>query len=413
MKRKGKHPDKELTAVAVRQAKIPGRYADGNGLYLEVDASGAKRWMLRVVVRGRRRDIGLGGTSIVSLSEAREKALAYRKIAREGGDPLLERRKAQGTIPTFKEAAEKVHAEHAPSWKNEKHAAQWLTTLKTYAYPEIGELPVNAIDTPMLLRVLSPIWLAKPETARRLRQRLGTVFDWAKAAGYREGDNPVEGVERGLPKNGRLKEHHAALPYGEVPTFVQTMHAVDAGLPVRLGFEFLILTAARTGEVLGATWDEIDLKEKVWTVPAARMKAKRVHRVPLSDRCLALLNEAARLGTEGFVFPGRSVQKPLSNMAFLMVLRRMKSNVTAHGFRSAFRDWAAEATNHPREVCEMALAHTVENKVEAAYRRGDLFEKRRQLMMDWSAFVGAVKSKDVPADRTHTPKEAASPAARP
>lgn len=284
MKRRGKHPDKALTAVAVRQTKTPGRYADGNGLYLEVEASGAKRWTLRVVVHGRRRDIGLGGVSLVPLGEAREKAAALRKIAREGGDPVLERRKAQGTVPTFSEAAEKVHAEHAPSWKNEKHAAQWLTTLKTYAYPEIGSLPVNAIDTPMLLRVLSPIWLSKPETARRLRQRLGTVFDWAKAAGYREGDNPVEGVERGLPKNNRQKEHHAAMPYGEVPGFVKILREADAGLPVRLGFEFLILTAARTGEVLGASWDEIDLEEKVWTIPAARMKAQRQHRVPLSER---------------------------------------------------------------------------------------------------------------------------------
>ncbi|MBN8914506.1 MAG: tyrosine-type recombinase/integrase [Rhizobiales bacterium] len=387
MKRKGRHPDKALTAVTVRQAKLPGRYADGNGLYLEVDPSGAKRWTLRIMVRGRRRDIGLGGAALVSLGEAREKALTYRKIAREGGDPLLEKRKAQGTVPTFAEAAEKVHAEHAPSWKNEKHAAQWLTTLKTYAYPEIGKVAVDAIDTPMLLRVLSPIWLAKPETARRLRQRLGTVFDWAKAAGYREGDNPIEGVERGLPKNKKAKEHHAALPYPDVPAFVKRIQKEDAALAVRLGFEFLILTAARTGEVLGATWDEIDLKEKVWTVPAARMKAKKPHRVPLSDRCLEVLADAARLGTEGYVFPGRSSQRPLSNMAFLMMLRRMELSITAHGFRSAFRDWAAEATNHPREVCEMALAHTVENKVEAAYRRGDLFEKRQQLMRDWDKFA--------------------------
>jgi integrase len=213
------------------------------------------------------------------------------------------------------------------------------------------------------------------------------VFDWAKAAGHREGDNPIEGVERGLPKNKRAKEHHAALPYPDVPAFVKRIQNEDAALAVRLGFEFLILTAARTGEVLGATWDEIDLKEKVWTVPAARMKARKAHRVPLSDRCLEVLADAARLGTEGYVFPGRSSQRPLSNMAFLMMLRRMELSITAHGFRSAFRDWAAEATNHPREVCEMALAHTVESKVEAAYRRGDLFEKRRQLMCHWSNFI--------------------------
>lgn len=387
MKKRGRHPDKALTALQVRQMKIPGRYPDGNGLYLEVDKNGSKRWLLRIVVQGRRRDMGLGGVTLVSLVEAREKALVYRRMAREGGDPLAERRKAVLVTPTFAEAAERVHAEHAPSWKNPKHAAQWLTTLKTYAFPEIGSLRIDAIGTPQLLRVLSPVWLTKPETARRLKQRLGTVFDWAKASGYRTGDNPIEGVERGLPKQGNQKEHHAALPYVDVPAFITRMRATDAGLPTRQAFEFLILTAARTGEVIGAEWSEIDFTEKVWTVPASRMKAKRIHRVPLSTRCIELLEEASQFGTQGYIFPGRSPEKPMSNMAFLMALRRMKLEITAHGFRSAFRDWAAEATSHPRDVCEMALAHTIESKVEAAYRRGDLFEKRRSLMDDWAAFI--------------------------
>ena len=216
----GKHPEKALTTVQVRALKTSGCYADGHGLYLVVDPSGAKRWLLRIVVQGRRRDIGLGGAGLVTLAEAREKALAYRKLAREGGDPLAERRKAQATIPTFTEAAELVHAEHKPTWRNPKHAAQWRTTLQTYAYPHLGTKRVDQIDTPDVLRVLAPIWLTKGETARRVRQRIGTVLDWAKAAGHRSGDNPVEGVERGLPKQGEREEHHAALPYVEVPAFV-------------------------------------------------------------------------------------------------------------------------------------------------------------------------------------------------
>lgn len=387
MKGKGRHPDKALTAVQVRQLKLPGRYADGNGLYLEVTAAGTKHWLLRLVVQGRRRDIGLGSTTLVPLVEAREKALFFRKIAREGGDPIAERDKLKPTIPTFREAAERVHAENAPSWKNPKHAAQWLTTVKTYAFPELGDRPVNEIDSPHLLRVLSPIWLAKPETARRLKQRLGTVFDWAKAAGYRQGDNPMEGVERGLPKQTGTKEHHAALPYAQVPGFIATLRAGDATMTVKLAFEFLILTAARTGEVLGATWDEIDFEEQTWTVPATRMKAKKAHRVPLCPRAVEILKQARAFGGQGPIFPGRSAGKPLSNTAFLMVLRRLDLDVTAHGFRSAFRDWASEETNFPREVCEMALSHTVENRVEAAYRRGDLFEKRRQLMKAWSTYL--------------------------
>lgn len=388
MKAKGRHPDKALTAVKVRQLNVPGRYGDGNGLYLVVDPSGAKRWMLRTVVSGKRRDIGLGGTSLVSLAEARENALAYRKLARDGGDPLAEKRKAKQITPTFAEAAQRVHAEHQASWTNAKHTAQWLTTLKRYAFPVLGERRVDLIDTPDVLRALTPIWVTKPETARRVRQRIGTVLDWAKAAGHRTGDNPVEGVMRGLPKQADRDEHHAALPYSELPSFIKNLGNSSNGEVARLAFEFLILTASRTAEVLGALWDEFDLDEKVWTVPAERMKAKRLHRVPLSGRCLEILERAKLLaGDSSYVFPGRSPAKPMSNMVFLMLLRRLKLPITAHGFRSSFRDWAAEATSLPREVAEMALAHVVENKVEAAYRRGDLLEKRRELMELWSAYV--------------------------
>ncbi|MBQ0820600.1 tyrosine-type recombinase/integrase [Microvirga sp. HBU67558] len=373
--------------MQVRNLNKPGRYADGNGLYLVVDPSGAKRWLLRVVVHGKRRDIGLGGTSLVSLSEAREKALSYRKLARDGGDPLAEKRKEKREIPTFTIAAEQVHAEHKASWKNKKHVDQWINTLKEYVFPHLGETRVDQVHTPDVLKALSPIWLTKPETARRVRQRIKAVLDWAKAAGFRSGENPVEGVERGLPKQNGRDSHHEAMPYGQVPAFITNLQASDAGEITRLALEFLILTASRTSEVLQARWDEFDLDQALWTVPADRMKAGRVHRVPLSDRCVEILRRAKVLGTDSsYVFPGRSPEKPLSNMVFLMMLRRMKLNVTAHGFRSSFRDWAAEATHFPREVAEMALAHTIENKVEAAYRRGDLMEKRREMMAAWMMF---------------------------
>lgn len=388
MKRKGRHPEKALTAVQVRQLKEPGRYADGNGLYLVVELTGAKRWLLRIIVQGRRRDIGLGGATLVSLAEARERALTYRKTAREGGDPLVDRRKAQEIIPTFAEAVERVYGEHKASWANAKHAQQWRNTLLHYACPLLGTRRLDHIDTPDVLRVLAPIWLTKPETARRVRQRIGTVLDWAKAAGYRSGENPIEGVAKGLPKQGDRDEHHAALPYAQVPGFVARLRTADASEGSRLAFEFLILTAARTGEVLGARWEEVSFDDRLWTVPAARMKAKREHRVPLNDSTLTILARAHELAAgSSFVFPGRSGEKPLSNMVFLMLLRRMGLAITAHGFRSSFRDWAGECTNLPREVAEMALAHVIENRVEAAYARSDLLQRRRDMMEQWARFA--------------------------
>lgn len=387
---RGRHPDKALTAVQVRSLKEPGRYSDGNGLYLVIERSGSKRWLLRIVVQGRRRDIGLGGAGLVPLAEAREKALAFRKLARDGGDPLAERRKAQATVPTFAEAAEKVHDEHKASWENAKHAGQWIQTLRAYALPHFGNRRVDQVETPDVLRALSPIWLTKPETARRVRQRIGTVLDWAKAAGYRSGDNAVEGVARGLPRQGERDEHHAALPYGEVPAFVADLRTGERAEIARLAFEFLILTAARTSEVLGAEWREIDQAEALWIVPASRMKKRREHRVPLSGRALDILKQAKPLaGDSKLIFPGRSGTKPLSNMVFEMTLRRKGLTITTHGFRSSFRDWAAETTNFPREVAEMALAHVVENRVEAAYRRGDLLAKRREMMQQWDVYLNS------------------------
>ncbi|WP_347341664.1 tyrosine-type recombinase/integrase [Bradyrhizobium uaiense] len=376
--------------VQIRALKKPGRYADGNGLYLKVAESGAKRWELRTVVRGKRCDIGLGGLKLVSLAEAREEAQKYRKMARDDGDPLAEKRRARRVMPTFKQAAEAVHKEHAKAWKNAKHGDQWINTLKAYAYPAFGDRRIDQIDTPEILKALSPIWLTKQETARRVRQRIGTVLDWAKAAGHRTGNNPVEEISKALPRQSERKSHHAALPYIEVTAFLQQLKEEGEPTKATLAFEFLVLTAARTNEVLEARWAEIDLEQAAWTVPASRMKAAREHRVPLAPRCIELLRHAKQLaaGSE-LVFPGRSNDKPMSNMVLLMIMRRMKSTYTVHGFRSAFRDWASERTNFAREICEAALAHIVKDKTEAAYRRGDLFEKRRELMATWAAYVEA------------------------
>ena len=395
-----KHPDKALTVVGIRALKKPGRYADGNGLYLKVARSGAKRWELRTVVRGKRCDIGLGGLKVVTLAEAREEARKYRAIARDDGDPLAEKRRARRVVPTFRVAAETVHKDHAKAWKNAKHGEQWINTLKAYAYPAFGDRRVDQIDTPEILKALSPIWLTKQETARRVRQRIGTVLDWAKAAGHRSGNNPIDEISKALPRQSELKGHHAALPYIEVPAFIQRLHGDGDPTIANLAFEFLVLTAARTNEVLEAKWSEIDLEQAAWTVPAGRMKAGREHRVPLTSRCIELLGLAQVLSAgSDFVFPGRSNEKPMSNMVLLMTMRRMKSAYTVHGFRSAFRDWASERTNFAREICEAALAHIVKDKTEAAYRRGDLFEKRRELMATWAAFVAATDAEVIPLRR--------------
>jgi integrase len=377
--------EKALTPLTVRSLNEPGRYADGNGLYLVVDPSGAKHWILRTLVHGKRRDMGLGGLQLVPLAEARKRAAKYRLIARDGDDPILQRREERRTVPTFKEAAETVHAHRIGGWKNEKHRAQWLSTLTTYAFPEIGGKQVSRIDSADVLRVLSPIWTSKPETARRVKPRIGTVLDWAKAAGHRRGDNPVDAAVEGLPKQTDTVEHHDALPYPEVPDFIAKLRATGATDATKLAFEFLILTAARTGEVIGARWPEINLESEIWTIPKDRMKAKREHRVPLSPRCIEILKAARKLSEgNGYIFPSGDPDTPLSNMAFLMTLRRMGHNVTAHGFRSAFRVWAAERTAFPREVSEFALAHVNANQVEAAYLRSDLFEQRRALMAQWA-----------------------------
>lgn len=385
----GRHPQQRLTALHVKSLKKPGRYADGNGLYLMVDPSGARRWIWRGVVKGKRRDLGVGPAAFVPLAEARAEALRLKAIAWKGGDPLADRQKARKVVPTFIVAAKAVHATHAASFRNAKHSAQWLSSLDTYVFPVFGNRPVDSIEAADILKVLTPIWNEKPETASRLKQRIKVVMDWAKASGHRAGDNPVEGVAQVLPRHKAQRSHHAALPYADVPAFIRELREADTAESIRLAFEFLILTAARTGEVLGARWDEIDLNAKAWSIPGIRMKAGREHRVPLSPRCVQLLERAQAIADGGpYVFPGRTPKAPLSNMAFLMLLRRTgKSGVTAHGFRSSFRDWAAERSHSPQAVIEAALAHVVKDKTEAAYFRSDVFDLRRKLVDHWSAFV--------------------------
>lgn len=382
-KARGRHRIHRLTALEVRNAKGQGMLPDGGGLYL-VDAM---RWILRIMVRGKRQDIGLGSASDVSLAEARELAQGMRKIARSGGDPRAERNRRKLGIPTFEIAAKTIHAERKDGWRNAKHGAQWINTLTTYAFPVIGNLPVDRVETPSVLSVLTPIWQTKPETAKRVRQRISSVFDWAIAAGHRQSPNPVAGVTKGLARQGHEPQHHPAMLATDMPAFIGRLRPFNAGPIVKLALEFLILTAGRTGEVLKAEWQEIDEPGRLWTIPASRMKAKKPHTVPLSDRALEILADARKLGSGGqFIFPGLSQGKSLSQMALLMLMRRMGRKEVPHGFRSTFRVWAAERTSFAREVAEAALAHVIKNKAERAYQRSDLLEKRRKLMTAWAAW---------------------------
>jgi integrase len=373
----------KLTAKKVQSKLKPGMHNDGAGLYLRVTSTGAKSWILRCRVHGAKRDIGLGGFSWVSLAEARKKAAEIRAVARTGGDPLAERDRAKG-IPTFEEAAQSVWREQVvPTARNEKHKAQWINTLRDYAFPIIGNRRVDVIRSGDILRVLQPIWLEKPETARRVRQRLRTVFDWSIAAQHRETSNPLAGIEKALPKQGDKAKHHAALPYAELPGLMERLSGAD-GVGA-MAVQFAILTASRSGEVRGTRWSEIDLDAAVWTIPAERMKAKEEYRIPLTAEALAVLKQARGLDDD-LVFPGQRQGRPLSDMSLITVLKRLNVPVTVHGFRSTFRDWTSERTNVPREIAEMCLAHTVGNAVERAYARSDLFEKRRDLMERWARF---------------------------
>jgi integrase len=377
-----------LSAVMVRQIKAPGRYADGNGLYLVVTDTGARMWQWRGTVHGRRRELGMGSVSFLSLRDARDRARDWRRIAHEGGDPTEFRDRQKRALLTFADAAERCWSDRIDGkLRSERSASVWLNALRTYAYPTLARRPITAITVAEIKAVLAPIWLDKPETARKVRQRLRTIFDWARASGHLAGPNPTEGVDLALPRQTDTKQHFAALPWCDLPTLWPRLQTA-AGMGT-IALQFAILTAARTGEVRGAVWSEIDLDAQVWKVPAERMKAGKEHRVPLSDPALAVLRtlQQLRASPEDLVFPSGRRGKPLSDMTLSAVLRRLDIPVTVHGFRSTFRDWAEDETSYSHEVKEAALAHVVKNRAEAAYRRTDLFEKRRALMRDWAAFV--------------------------
>jgi integrase len=372
----------KLTALAVDKAKRRGYYGDGGGLFLQVSAAGTKSWVFRFKEAGKLREMGLGPTHTIGLAEAREKARDCRRMRLDGIDPIAARKATRAQVRldvakamTFRECAERYIVSHKAGWRNPKHAAQWPSSLGAYAYPIFGALPVQAVDVGLVLRALEPIWTTKPETAGRVRGRIESVLDWATARGYRQGENPARWrghLENLLPSRSKVRrvEHHAALPYPEIGTFTAELRRQD-GVAAR-ALDFAILTAARTGEVIGARWAEVDTANRLWTIPAERMKGGREHRVPLNDAALAIVEQMASIRCGEFLFPGANANRPLSNMAFLMLLRRMdRGDLTAHGFRSTFRDWAAE------------------RKVEAAYRRGDLFQKRRQLSDAWAKFCAA------------------------
>jgi integrase len=395
---------KPLTAVAVGKLKKPGRYAVGDGAYLQIATGGTKSWLFRYKRDGKARHMGLGPYSLLTLAEAREKARQARRALLEGIDPLEAKaaRRARARLDaargmTFRQCAERMIASHEAGWKNPKHRAQWKATLATYAYPVFEDLSVSAIDTVLVQKVLDPIWSTKTETAGRVRGRIEAVLDWAKVRGYRDGENPARWrghLDKLLPNRRKVRavKNYAAVPYPELPPFMEELRK-RTGVSAR-ALEFAILTAARTSEVIGATWAEIDLKARVWTIPAHRMKAGKEHRVPLPDRALEILSSLPREGE--FVFMGGRVGKPLSNMALLELMRGMKPGFVPHGFRSTFRDWAADTTDNPSEVVEMALAHAIESKVEAAYRRSDLFDKRQRLMADWASYCsGQVRRGEV------------------
>ena len=376
----------QLTAMKIKTLTEPGRYTDGDGLMLIVAAGGARSWMLRARIDGKRRDIGLGSLKVLTLAEARAKATELRRQIAQGIDPIAERKKVEDPVPTFREAATLVHEEHKAAWKNGKHQDQWINTLTTYAFPKLGDRLVNDIEGPIIRDVLAPIWLAKPETARRVRQRIGAVLDWSYAKGYRPTEAPMRSLSKGLPRQPRKDGHFAAIAFTDVPKLIARLR--ERSSVGRLAMEALILTAARSGEIRGATWSEIYLDAGMWTVPADRMKMGKVHHVPLAPEAIDVFRraEALRAPCSDLVFPGQRLKNQLSDMTLLKVMRDMETGVTVHGFRSAFRDWVAEETSYPGEVAEAALAHAIPNKVEAAYRRTDFLEKRRSLMREWAAF---------------------------
>ena len=394
------------SAKSVEAIKEVGYHNCAQGLYLQVSKQGTKSWLYRYTspLTQTRREMGLGSFNFVSLAQARQYAIEGKRLVINGQDPIEERKKEQIKVQlkqarnlTFKEIAEACIAAKAPEWKNAKHSQQWNNSLEAYAFPILGELPISDITTDLILKALEPIWITKAETASRVRQRIETIWDWARARKYVEGENPARlrgHLDKILAKTAKVKRvrHHPAVPYKEIQKFITALHKRSGSSALAL--EFMILTAGRTGEVIGAKWSEIDLGTDVWTVPADRMKAGREHRVPLCARALAILGSIkSNCNPDEFVFPGWKAGTGLSNGAMLALMRKMQfGHFTPHGFRSTFRDWAAEeAHSFQNETIELALAHTIKNQAEAAYRRGDQLERRRELMKAWHSYVEAQK----------------------
>ena len=387
----------KLTAAKAKALANPGRYGDGRGLYLTVSPGGSKAWMLRIAIDGRRRDVGLGVYPTISLAKARQLAEAHRLAVAEGRDPLADKRRAK--MPTFREAALAVHAANLPRWKNGKHTQQWLATLELYAFPVIGTLRVDRIERRDVLSILTPIWASKPETARRVRQRIRAVLKWAMAHDFVEHNAAGEGIDGALPAMPRTGAHFRAMPYAEIPAALDLVDDSPAGIAAKACLRFLILTAARSGEARGATWNEIDIDAATWTIPPSRMKAGAEHRVPLSAAAVAALHRVEPLRDESnLVFPStRKRGAALSDMTLTKLLRDcgLADRATVHGFRSSFRDWAAERTSAPHAVMELSLAHAVGGAVEQAYTRSTLIDRRRALMDEWGAYLDREAGKNV------------------
>lgn len=381
----GRKPQAErrlLTAARVKQATEPGKYYDENGLYLRIKPTGAKTWVQKIVIDGRQRELGLGSVALVSLAEARELARTNRKAAREGRDPIAERKRTEA-IPTFNEAVQRVYALHEPSWRNKKHAAQFLSTLEQYVSPVCGHKKVSDVNSQDVMTALLPIWTTKVETARRVKQRIGVVMKWAIAQGFRQ-DDPSTAIEQAMPKAKQTVTPRKSIHYDAVTDFLNAVRGSRAAAATKLALEFLVLTAARSGEVRLATWQEVEFERRLWTIPAERMKGNAEHVVPLSDRAIEVLTEARELGSESLVFPGTKPGRPMSDMTMSKLVKELGFDADVHGFRTSFRVWVQERTNTPFEVAEKALAHKTKNKVVAAYARSDLMDKRQKLMQRWA-----------------------------
>jgi len=382
-----------LSATAVRNLKEPGKYYDLHGLFLRIEPTGSRRWVQRVSVAGRQREIGLGSADLVTLAEARELAMSNKKLARAGGDPLAAKQD-HVVIPSLNEAIDEVIKLNAPTWTNAKHAAQFKSTLQNYVAPKLGRRPVSDIQAADILSVLQPIWTTKNEIARRVKQRIGTVMKWAIAQGYRA-DDPTIALNQVLPKQNRKPKHRASLPYTDVSACLNVIKQSDAMLSTKLAIELLVLTATRSGEVRLANWSEVDFEARSWTIPAERMKMKEEHIIPLSDRALEVLQEAKALSDGGLIFPGIRSGRPMSDATMSKLVKELGYPVDIHGFRTSFRTWVQEQTNTAHEVAERALAHKITDKSEAAYARSDLFEKRRKLMDAWASYLSGEPAKVV------------------